>query len=75
MEWQQSEGKYTLQRGTCEATVWHMANHGYGAMVKHAGVQSATYGYETLESAQAWCITRLAELRRSGERSENSKSQ
>lgn len=67
MGWQETNGRYTLRRGTCEATVWRTQEHGYGAMLSRAGMQLATYGYSTLEDAQAWCLMELARMRQAGE--------
>src|SRR3712207_296548 len=57
---------YTLTMGTCAATVWLSTRHGYAAKVVHRGMATAQYGFETLENAQAWCLTKLAELRVAG---------
>ncbi len=68
MEWikDATSERYTLAAGRCQATVWNTERHGYGAVIKHAGTSTAQYGYATLEAAQAWCLTQLAELRAQG---------
>ena len=52
--------------GTCAATVWNSDRHGFAATLGYRGMSTATYGFDTIENAQAWCVTQLAELRVSG---------
>ncbi len=68
MEWtrDRDSGRYTLMMGTCTATVWNSGRHGYAAKVTYATIGTAQYGFETVENAQAWCLTKLVELRVSG---------
>ncbi len=56
----------TLAIGTCAATVWDSGRHGYAATVTHRGMATALYGFATLEDAQAWSLTQMAELRVAG---------
>jgi hypothetical protein len=56
----------TLATGACTATVWNSGRHGYAATITHRGMATAKYGFDTLEAAQAWCLTQLAGLRVSG---------
>ena len=69
MEWQQdltARERYTLAAGTCQARVWRTARHGWGAAVQYGIVDSATYGFRSLEDAQAWCLAELAQQRAQG---------
>ena len=56
----------TLATGACTATVWNSGRHGYAATITHRGMATAQYGFTTLEDAQAWSLTKLAELRANG---------
>jgi hypothetical protein len=58
--------RYSLTAGRCSATVWNAGRHGFAAKVGYGSMATAHYGFNTLESAQAWCLTELAELRASG---------
>ena len=74
VEWTKGDGeRYTLRTGTCEAVVWNAGQYGYGAMFKHAGTSTAQYGFDTLETAQAWCLAELAKLRAAGRCGERDK--
>ena len=68
MEWtaDQDTERYILTAGPCRATVWNAGRHGYAAKVMYGSMTTAQYGFTTLESAQAWCLTELAELRAAG---------
>ncbi len=68
MEWtaDPTTERYTLAAGPCMATVWNSGRHGYAAKVMYGSMTTAQYGFTTLESAQAWCLTELAELRAAG---------
>ncbi len=68
MEWtsDQDTERYILTAGSCTATVWNSGRHGYAAKVMYGSMTTAQYGFTTLESAQAWCLTELAQLRASG---------
>ena len=67
MEWTiEPTGRSTLAMGRCSASVWLAGKHGYAATVMHRGIATAQYGFDTLEAAQAWCLTQLAELRVAG---------
>ena len=59
-------GRYTLAMGSCVATVWDTSRHGFAATLGYRGIATAQYGFATLETAQAWCLTQLAELRVAG---------
>ena len=68
MEWILDQGttRYTIAYGACAATVWDAGRHGYAATVTHRGMATAQYGFATLEDAQAWSLTQMAELRVAG---------
>ncbi len=68
MEWtlDPATTRYTIAYGLCAATIWLSTRHGYAATVTHRGMSTAQYGFTTLEDAQAWCLTQLAELRVTG---------
>ena len=68
MEWTKDPAveAYSLAMGTCAATVWNAGRHGYAAKITYRGMATAQYGFATLENAQAWCLTQLAELRVAG---------
>ena len=68
MEWraEQDTERYILTAGPCTATVWNSGRHGYAAKVMYGSMTTAQYGFTTLESAQAWCLTELAEQRVAG---------
>jgi len=69
MDWQQSTSGnlYTLQMGTCVASVWQSSDKQWGARVAGQSRPVAIKDFPTLQDAQAWCITGLAALRRSGQ--------
>ncbi len=56
----------TLATGACTATVWDAGRHGYAVKVGYGSMATAQYGFTTLEDAQAWSLTKLAELRANG---------
>ena len=56
----------SLAMGTCVATVWDAGRHGYAVKVGYGSMATAQYGFTTLEDAQAWSLTKLAELRATG---------
>lgn len=58
--------RYTLTAGRCSATTWNAGKHGYAAKVGYGSMTTAHYGFPTLEDAQAWCLSELAELRATG---------
>ena len=58
--------RYTVAYGIYAATVWNSDRHGFAATLTYRGMVTAQYGFATLEDAQAWCLTNLAELRVSG---------
>lgn len=58
--------RYSLTAGRCSATAWNAGKHGYAAKVGFGSMNTAHYGFDTLEDAQAWCLNELAELRTSG---------
>ncbi len=68
MEWilDPTTALYSLTMGRCAATVWLSTRHGFAAKVAYRGISTAQYGFANLESAQAWCLTQLAELRVAG---------
>ena len=68
MEWtaEQDTERYILTAGPCTATIWNSGRHGYAAKVMYRSMTTAQYGFTTLESAQAWCLTELAEQRAAG---------
>ena len=68
MEWttDHDTDRYTLTAGPCTATIWNSGRHGYATKVMYRSMTTAQYGFTTLESAQAWCLTELAELRAAG---------
>ena len=68
MEWDESmDGqRYTLSGGTCMAMVTHDLGRLWVAQLVRMGVAIEHESFETLTDAQAWCFTRLAELRVSG---------
>ena len=68
MEWtlDPATTRYTLAYGTCAATVWDAGRHGYAVKVGYGSMATAQYGFTTLEDAQAWSLTKLAELRANG---------
>ncbi len=68
MEWalDQDTERYILTAGPCMATVWNSGRHGYAAKVIYGSMTTAQYGFTTIESAQAWCLTELAEQRAAG---------
>ena len=68
MEWtlDPATTRYTIAYGLCAATVWLSTRHGYAATVTHRGLATAQYGFTSLENAQAWSLTNLAELRVTG---------
>ena len=68
MEWtaEQDTERYILTAGPCTAAIWNSGRHGYAAKVMYGRMTTAQYGFTTLESAQAWCLTELAEMRAAG---------
>ena len=68
MEWtlDLATTRYTIAYGLCAATVWLSTRHGYAVKVGYGSMSTAQYGFTTLEDAQAWCLTKLAELRANG---------
>ncbi len=68
MEWMAdpTTERYTLTAGPCTAIVWNSGRHGYAAKVAYGSMTTAQYGFTTLENAQAWCLTELAQLRAAG---------
>jgi hypothetical protein len=68
MEWILDQGttRYTIAYGACAATVWDAGRHGYAVKVGYGSMATAQYGFTTLEDAQAWSLTKLAELRANG---------
>lgn len=58
--------RYTLTAGSCSATAWNTGKHGYAAKIGYRSMTTAHFGFNTLEDAQAWCLTELAQLRASG---------
>jgi hypothetical protein len=67
MEWQQSDGRYTLQRGTCQATVWRNTDGLWVARIETQRYAPSIARFPVLEDAQAWVITELPNLHRAGE--------
>ena len=68
MEWtlDPATTRYTIAYGLCAATVWLSTRHGYAVKVGYGSMATAQYGFTTLEDAQAWCLTQLAEVRVTG---------
>jgi len=56
----------TLATGACTATVWNSRHSSYAATVTDNSMVTARDSFATLEDAQAWCLTKLAELRANG---------
>ncbi len=56
----------TLATGACTATIWNAGHGDYAATVTDNGMVTARQGFATLEDAQAWCLTQLADLRVAG---------
>ncbi len=56
----------TLATGACTATIWNAGHRDYAATVTDNSMVTAQQGFATLEDAQAWCLTKLAELRIAG---------
>ena len=72
MEWIKdlASERYTMACGTCLAVVWIASLHRYTGVVHHRDMHEVRPGFRTLHDAQAWCLTRLAELHRQGRCSE-----
>ncbi len=58
----------TLATGGCTATIWNAGHGTYAATVTDNSTVTSRRGFATLEEAQAWCLTKMAELRVSGRR-------
>jgi hypothetical protein len=66
MEWQQSDGQYTLQRGTCLAEMWKSGSVGWMARVSQQGQDRIHGSFSTRDKAQAWCVGELAARQAAG---------
>ena len=67
MEWTiEPTGHHMLTMGGCIATVWPSGNEHYAGMVMAESISSVSYGFITIDAAQAWCEAEIAELRTSG---------
>jgi hypothetical protein len=67
MEWHlNAAGRHCLQQGEYIAEVWQTTDGTWIARIEAGGTFQSMGPFPNIEDAQAWCISRLAELRRSG---------
>ena len=68
MEWHYNEatGEYTVMRGACRATVWHTVAGTWAALIAGVHREEGRDQVPTLEAAQAWAVTHLADLTTKG---------
>ncbi len=64
MEWtQESDEIFTLIMVDYRCKVWPVHQFGgWGAMISHAGLASASYNFTTRADAQTWCEQQVAQL-------------
>jgi hypothetical protein len=67
VEWQQTNGRYTLQWDTCEVSVWQRRDKRWIARVSSPYQAAAMRDFATREAAQAWSIAELAKLHQAGD--------
>ena len=68
MEWTYSPVTqvYTLIGGVCHVVTHHMVHDGWAASITGPNIIEGPTHFHTLEAAQAWAVTRLAELHAQG---------
>ena len=68
MEWKKdpADDQHTLTMGDCEGVILRTTATTWLAQIAQSGVVTDHDNLQTLEDAQAWCLTRLAEYAADG---------
>jgi len=64
MEWEEDNGRYQLQHGEYLAEVWQTTDGTWIARVETPRYAPGMGRFPTLEDAQVWCLTELANIHR-----------